>query len=143
VFESENPYLGAAWALIPKATPADVDRAVAAAFDAFRAPGWRRMSASARGALLQRLADLVAREADRLAEIETRDNGKLITDNDPDWARLQARALAARERPEQWLGMRQVYGDLAGQSRFADAFARWLRLIHADGTAAALAAYRG
>jgi acyl-CoA reductase-like NAD-dependent aldehyde dehydrogenase len=57
--------------------------------------------ALARGALLQRLADVVAREADRLAEIETRDNGKLITDNDPDWARLQARALAARERPEQ------------------------------------------
>ena len=79
-FESENPYLGAAWALIPKATPADVDRAVEAAFDAFRAPGWRRMSASARGALLQRLADVVAREADRLAEIETRDNGKLITE---------------------------------------------------------------
>ena len=79
-FESENPYLGAAWALIPKATPGDVDRAVEAAFDAFRAPGWRRMSASARGALLQRLADVVAREADRLAEIETRDNGKLITE---------------------------------------------------------------
>ena len=38
------------------------------------------MSASARGALLRRLADVVAREADRLAEIETRDNGKLIAE---------------------------------------------------------------
>jgi aldehyde dehydrogenase (NAD+) len=80
VFESENPFQGGPWALIPKATPADVDRAVEAAYDAFRAAGWRRMSASARGALLRRLGDIVAREADRLAELETRDNGKLITE---------------------------------------------------------------
>jgi aldehyde dehydrogenase (NAD+) len=80
VFESENPFQGGPWALLPKATPADVDRVVEAAFAAFRAPGWRRMNASARGALLRRLADLVTREADRLAEIETRDNGKLITE---------------------------------------------------------------
>ena len=79
-FESENPFLGAAWALVPRATPADVDRAVEAAADAFRAHGWRRMSASARGALLHRFGDIVAREADRLAELETRDNGKLITE---------------------------------------------------------------
>jgi acyl-CoA reductase-like NAD-dependent aldehyde dehydrogenase len=79
-FESENPYLGAAWALVPKATPADVDRAVEAASDAFRAQGWRRMSASARGALLHRFGEIVAREADRLAELETKDNGKLITE---------------------------------------------------------------
>jgi aldehyde dehydrogenase (NAD+) len=38
------------------------------------------MSASARGALLHRFGDIVAREADRLAELETRDNGKLITE---------------------------------------------------------------
>jgi aldehyde dehydrogenase (NAD+) len=38
VFESENPFQGGPWALIPKATPADVDRAVEAAFQAFRAP---------------------------------------------------------------------------------------------------------
>ena len=79
-FESENPFLGAAWALVPRATPADIDRAVEAASDAFRAQGWRRMSASARGALLHRFGDIVAREADRLAELETRDNGKLITE---------------------------------------------------------------
>ena len=51
-FESENPFLGGPWALVPRATPADVDRAVEAAADAFRTPGWRRMTASARGALL-------------------------------------------------------------------------------------------
>jgi aldehyde dehydrogenase (NAD+) len=80
VLESENPFRGGPWALIPRATPADVDRAVAAASDAFRAAGWRRMNASARGALLRRLGDIVAREADRLAELETQDNGKLITE---------------------------------------------------------------
>ncbi len=79
-FESENPFLGGPWARVPRAAPADVDRAVEAAFDAFRAPGWRRMSATARGALLRRLGDVIATEADRLAEIETRDNGKLITE---------------------------------------------------------------
>jgi (Z)-2-((N-methylformamido)methylene)-5-hydroxybutyrolactone dehydrogenase len=79
-FESENPYLGAVWALVPRASPADVDRAVEAAADAFRAKGWRRMSASARGALLHRFGEIVAREADRLAELETKDNGKLITE---------------------------------------------------------------
>ena len=79
-FESENPFLGGPWALVPKATPADVDRAVEAAFDAFRAPDWRRISASARGAILRRLGDVVTREADRLAELETRDNGKLIAE---------------------------------------------------------------
>jgi aldehyde dehydrogenase (NAD+) len=79
-FETENPYLGAAWALVPRATPEDVDHAVAAARKAFRAPSWSGLTATARGALLRRLADLIAAEADRLAEIETRDNGKLITE---------------------------------------------------------------
>ena len=79
-FELENPFLGGPWALVPRAAPADVERAVEAAYDAFKAPGWRRMSATARGALLRRLGDVVAGEADRLAELETRDNGKLITE---------------------------------------------------------------
>jgi len=79
-FETDNPYLGTAWALVPRANPADVDRAVEAARKAFRAPTWGGISATARGAMLRRLADLIAAEADRLAEIETRDNGKLITE---------------------------------------------------------------
>ena len=79
-FETENPYLGAAWAFVPRAKSADVDRAVESAWKAFRAPSWAKISATARGALLRKLADLIAAEADRLAEIETRDNGKLITE---------------------------------------------------------------
>ena len=79
-FETDNPYLGAAWALVPRAAPADVDRAVSAAHAAFKAKSWGGITATARGALLRKLADLIAAEADRLAEIETRDNGKLITE---------------------------------------------------------------
>ena len=77
-FESLDPATGQAWALMPAATPADVDRAVRAADRAFRAADWARLTASARGKLLMRLADLVQAAAPRLAEIETRDTGKII-----------------------------------------------------------------
>ncbi|MEI9965917.1 MAG: aldehyde dehydrogenase [Caulobacteraceae bacterium] len=78
-FESENPFTGKAWALVPRGTAEDVDRAVKAAHAAFKGP-WRSMTASARGAVLRKFADLVAENADRLGELETRDNGKLITE---------------------------------------------------------------
>ncbi len=60
-FETDNPYLGAPWALVPRGKSADVDRAVEAARKAFRAPDWGGISASARGALMRRLADLRAK----------------------------------------------------------------------------------
>ena len=78
-FDSINPFTAEAWARVPRGGAADVDRAVAAAKAAFQGP-WREWTASARGALLMRLADLVAEEADRLATIETTDNGKLIAE---------------------------------------------------------------
>ena len=79
-FESFNPFTGKPWALIPRAAPADVERAVAAARGAFTDPAWRELAATERGALLHRLGDLIASRADALAEIETRDNGKLINE---------------------------------------------------------------
>jgi aldehyde dehydrogenase (NAD+) len=79
-FESFNPYTGKPWALIPRGTSADVDRAVAAARSAFQDPTWRNLTATQRGVLLHRLGDLVAANADALAEFETRDNGKLINE---------------------------------------------------------------
>ncbi|MGP9790332.1 aldehyde dehydrogenase [Roseinatronobacter sp. NSM] len=75
---SLDPATGAAWALIPMAKAADVQRAVAAADRAFRLGEWPRLTASARGKLLLKLADLVEAEAQTLAEIETRDTGKII-----------------------------------------------------------------
>src|SRR5678810_225407 len=79
-FESDNPYLGEPWALIPRGTAADVDRAVRAAHAAFTSGEWPRLTASKRGALLRRLGDLIIEKAAELAEIEVRDNGKLYAE---------------------------------------------------------------
>jgi (Z)-2-((N-methylformamido)methylene)-5-hydroxybutyrolactone dehydrogenase len=79
-FESVNPFTAAGWALIPRGSKPDVDRAVGAARSAFYASDWRKLTATARGHLLHRLADLVAADAEKLAEIETTDNGKLIAE---------------------------------------------------------------
>lgn len=78
-FESINPYTAAPWALVPRANAADVERAVTAARSAFYGD-WRKMNATARGAILRRLGDLIAAESDRLAEIESTDNGKLVAE---------------------------------------------------------------
>src|SRR5580658_8772416 len=78
-FESINPYTAAPWALIPRGNAADIDNAVAAARSAYYGE-WRKLNATARGALLRKLADLIATEANELAEIETTDNGKLIAE---------------------------------------------------------------
>ena len=58
-FKSLDPATGTAWALMPDAGPADVDRAVQAAWRAFRGKAWAGLTASARGKLLYKLADLV------------------------------------------------------------------------------------
>lgn len=78
--ESLDPKTAQPWALIPQGGAEDVEAAVAAAHAAFATGPWRRMTASARGAHLRRLADLIARDAQTLAELETRDNGKLIAE---------------------------------------------------------------
>ncbi|KPP87922.1 MAG: mannitol 2-dehydrogenase MltK [Rhodobacteraceae bacterium HLUCCA08] len=71
----------------------------------------------------------------------TRENGSTIDPNDPFWSDLQAAALAARDDPAAWLEQGTIYGDLARAPRFAEAFGRWLTLIWAEGTEAALTAY--
>ena len=80
-FESLNPFTAKPWALIPKGNQQDVDAAVDAAWEAGR-PGseWRSMTASSRGALIQKLGNALLSASDRLAEIEVRDNGKLIAE---------------------------------------------------------------
>mmetsp|Transcript_1534 Transcript_1534/g.1851 ORF Transcript_1534/g.1851 Transcript_1534/m.1851 type:complete len:508 (-) Transcript_1534:61-1584(-) len=60
----------------------DVDKAVAAAKRAFKiGSDWRTMDASVRGELLNRLADLIERDREQLAAIETLDNGKPYGDS--------------------------------------------------------------
>lgn len=77
-FESLDPATGTAWARMPAATAADVDRAVRAAHRAFDDPAWADLTATQRGKLLMKLGDLVAAHAPELAELETRDTGKII-----------------------------------------------------------------
>jgi aldehyde dehydrogenase (NAD+) len=80
VFESEDPFSGESWALVPRCTAADVDRAVEAADKAFTSGPWPALTASARGQLLYRLGDLISENAQALADIEVRDNGKLMAE---------------------------------------------------------------
>lgn len=77
-FSSVDPATGAPWALMPLASAADVDRAVNAAHRAFHSAPWAELTATARGKLLYRLAELVRAAAPRLAALETRDTGKII-----------------------------------------------------------------
>ncbi|GCA52318.1 aldehyde dehydrogenase PuuC [Sinorhizobium sp. KGO-5] len=77
-FESIDPATGHAWAEMPEAREADVDRAVEAARKALHDGPWPKLSATQRGKLLYKLADLVAEHAGKLAELETRDTGKVI-----------------------------------------------------------------
>ncbi|WP_290689041.1 MULTISPECIES: aldehyde dehydrogenase [unclassified Haematobacter] len=76
---SEDPFTGKPWAEVPHCDADDARAAIEAAHAAFKGP-WSRMTATARGKLLRRFADLIETNADRLAEIETRDNGKLYAE---------------------------------------------------------------
>ena len=79
-FDTDNPYTGEVWAQVARGNTQDVDRAVAAAKAAFDGGDWAALRPTARGKLLVRLAEIVEREAPRLAELEVRDNGKLIAE---------------------------------------------------------------
>jgi aldehyde dehydrogenase (NAD+) len=75
-FATINPATGETITKVAEADAADVDKAVAAARAAFEKGAWRKMSASQRGALMYKLADLIEKHADQLAELESLDNGK-------------------------------------------------------------------
>src|SRR3984885_4913166 len=77
-FPTINPSTGEEICQVAEADAADVDKAVTAARAAFEGP-WRKLRASERGRLLHRLADLIEKNADELARLETLDNGKPIS----------------------------------------------------------------
>ena len=79
-FDTENPYTGEVWAKIARGSAADADVAIKAAKEAFENSEWADMRPTNRGKLLVRLAAIIEREADRLGELEVRDNGKLIAE---------------------------------------------------------------
>lgn len=75
-FPTINPATGEEICQVAEADKADVDRAVAAARAAFNNGPWRRIHASERGRLLNKLADLMERDTEDLAKLESLDNGK-------------------------------------------------------------------
>jgi aldehyde dehydrogenase (NAD+) len=79
-FDTINPATEEVLTHIVEASFAEIDRAVQAARRAFedRNGPWRKLAASERGRLLWTLADLVEKNIDELAELETLDNGKPI-----------------------------------------------------------------
>ena len=79
-FDTINPATGEVLTQISAASSADVDHAVEAARRAFedRNGAWHKLSASERGRMIWRLADLLEKNIDEFAELETLDNGKPI-----------------------------------------------------------------
>ena len=75
-FEVVNPATGAVIANVPSADKADVDSAVAAARRAFDDGVWAKVSPSEKSRMMWRIADLIERDLEELAELESIDNGK-------------------------------------------------------------------
>ncbi|GFW99651.1 aldehyde dehydrogenase X, mitochondrial [Trichonephila clavipes] len=81
-FPTVNPTTGGTIAHVEEGSAEDVDKAVKAAQEAFKfGSPWRRMDASERGRLLNRLADLIEKNKTYLASLETLDNGKPYSDS--------------------------------------------------------------
>jgi phenylacetaldehyde dehydrogenase len=77
-FPTYNPATGEVLAQVAEGSKADVDRAVAAARKAFDGGPWRRLTASERGRLIWKLADLIEAHLEEFAQLESLDNGKPI-----------------------------------------------------------------
>nr|XP_056703525.1 mitochondrial 10-formyltetrahydrofolate dehydrogenase [Euleptes europaea] len=78
-YDSINPTDGSVIAQVSLATISDVDKAVAAAKEAFEQGEWGRMNARERGRLMYRLADLMEEHQEELATIEAIDSGAVYT----------------------------------------------------------------
>ncbi len=80
-FETIHPATEEVICEVAEGDQEDVEAAVEAAREAFENGPWATMDARDRGALMNKLADAVADEADELAALETLDNGKPIADS--------------------------------------------------------------
>ncbi|MBK8220519.1 MAG: aldehyde dehydrogenase family protein [Candidatus Obscuribacter sp.] len=80
-FETLNPATEEVLCRVAEGGKEDVDKAVKAARRAFETGPWRKMSTAERARIMLRLADLIEKHADELAQIETLDNGKPINES--------------------------------------------------------------
>jgi phenylacetaldehyde dehydrogenase len=79
VFPTYDPATGKVLAQVAEGNARDIDAAVKAARSAFETGPWRRMTASERGRMMWKLADLLERNLEEFAELESLDNGKPLT----------------------------------------------------------------
>ncbi|MBI3041899.1 MAG: aldehyde dehydrogenase [Betaproteobacteria bacterium] len=96
---STNPYTQQIWASVPDASAEDVNTAINAARDAFDNGPWRQTTPQQRAATMRKLGELIARDAEKMARIESTDNGKLL-----------------REMVAQWRYMPEWFHYFAGQA---------------------------
>ena len=78
-FDSIDPATGEVLARVAEGEKADIDLAVKAARRAFESGPWPKMSASERGRVIWKIADLIEQNTEEFAELETLDNGKPIS----------------------------------------------------------------
>lgn len=77
--ETRDPGNGKVLAKVAAGDPSDIDRAVTAAHEAFRNSGWATLPGNDRAVILHRLADLVDQHREILAQIESLDVGKPLS----------------------------------------------------------------
>lgn len=73
-----NPATGAVLTTVPRGDSQDVDRAVAAARRALENPAWRDIKPSARSKILWRIGELIEKNLDELARLESLNAGKTL-----------------------------------------------------------------
>jgi betaine-aldehyde dehydrogenase len=79
-----NPAKGEVMAQVPEATPADVEKAVAAARREFDEGEWPNLAAAKRGHVLLKIAEAVRAYAEELARLETMNMGKPLSESEGD-----------------------------------------------------------
>ena len=79
-FATTNPATGETICQVAEGDKADIDLAVKAARKAFDEGPWSKMSAAERGRLLYKLADIMEKNIEELAALESLDNGKPYRD---------------------------------------------------------------
>ena len=80
IMQSLNPHNNQSWASFDCADKKDIDTAVKGARKALNDPSWRPVTATDRGKLLYKLADLIEENAENIGKIETQDSGKLLAE---------------------------------------------------------------
>jgi phenylacetaldehyde dehydrogenase len=78
-FATYNPATGEVLAQVAEGDRDDIEQAVKAARRAFDQGAWRRLTASERGRLIWKLADLLESHTEEIAYLESLDNGKALT----------------------------------------------------------------